>query len=146
MFSASNADDTGLSSEDEKKEAEQKQEENRGLLDFVKETLGDKIAEVKLTTKLKSHPVCLSSQGHITLEMEKYFSSLPGDFHNVKAQRVLEINGDHKTFEALKSAFNTDREKAAKYAQLLYFQALLLADQPVDDPARYTQLISELMV
>ena len=59
---------------------------------------------------------------------------------------MLEINGDHKTFEALKSAFNTDREKAAKYAQLLYFQALLLADQPVDDPARYTQLISELMV
>ena len=145
-FKSINADDTGLSSEDEKKEAEQKQEENRGLLDFVKETLGDKIAEVKLTTKLKSHPVCLSSQGHITLEMEKYFSSLPGDFHNVKAQRVLEINGDHKTFEALKSAFNTDREKAAKYAQLLYFQALLLADQPVDDPARYTQLISELMV
>ena len=71
-FKSINADDTGLSSEDEKKEAEQKQEENRGLLDFVKETLGDKIAEVKLTTKLKSHPVCLSSQGHITLEMEKY--------------------------------------------------------------------------
>jgi len=141
-----NADDTGLSSEEEKKEAEQKQEENRELLDFVKETLGDKVVEVKLTTKLKSHPSCLSAQGNITLEMEKYFSSMPGNFHNIKAKRVLEINGDHKNFEALRSAFSTDREKAAKYAQLLYFQALLLADQPIDEPAKYTQIISELMV
>jgi len=145
-FKSINADDTGLISEDKKKETEQKQEENRELLDFVKTTLGDKIAEVKLSTKLKSQPVCLSAQGHVTLEMEKYFSSLPGDFHNIKAKRVLEINGDHRIFEALKSAFGTDREKAAKYVELLYFQALLLADQPIEDPGRYTQLISELMV
>ena len=119
-FKSINADDTGLISEDKKKETEQKQEENRELLDFVKTTLGDKIAEVKLSTKLKSQPVCLSAQGHVTLEMEKYFSSLPGDFHNIKAKRVLEINGDHRIFEALKSAFGTDREKAAKYVELLY--------------------------
>jgi len=141
-----NADDTGLSSEEEKKETEQKQEENRELLDFVRETLGGKITEARLTTKLKSHPVCLSSQGSITLEMEKYFSSLPGDDNKIKAERVLEINGNHTSFGALKSAFGSDRERAAKYAEILYFQALLLADQPVDDPLRYTQIISELMV
>jgi molecular chaperone HtpG len=145
-FKSINAEDTGLSSEEEKKETEQKQEENRGLLDFVKETLGGKISEARLTTKLKSHPVCLSSQGHITLEMEKYFSSIPGNDNKIKAERVLEINGDHASFAALKSAFESDRERAAKYADLLYFQALMLADQPIDDPLKYAQIISELMV
>ena len=145
-FKSINAEDTGLSSEEEKKETEQKQEENRGLLDFVKETLGGKISEARLTTKLKSHPVCLSSQGNITLEMEKYFSSIPGNDNKIKAERVLEINGDHASFAALKSAFESDRERAAKYADLLYFQALMLADQPIDDPLKYAQIISELMV
>ena len=136
-FKSINAEDTGLSSEEEKKETEQKQEENRGLLDFVKETLGGKISEARLTTKLKSHPVCLSSQGNITLEMEKYFSSIPGNDNKIKAERVLEINGDHASFAALKAAFESDRERAAKYADLLYFQALMLADQPIDDPLKY---------
>ncbi|NLL46393.1 MAG: molecular chaperone HtpG [Clostridiales bacterium] len=145
-FKSINAEDTGLSSEEEKKETEQKQEENRGLLDFVKETLGGKISEARLTTKLKSHPVCLSSQGNITLEMEKYFSSIPGNDNKIKAERVLEINGDHASFAALKAAFESDRERAAKYADLLYFQALMLADQPIDDPLKYAQIISELMV
>jgi len=145
-FKSINAEDTGLSSEEEKKETEQKQEENRGLLDFVKETLGGKISEARLTTKLKSHPVCLSSQGNITLEMEKYFSSIPGNDNKIKAERVLEINGDHASFAALKAAFESDRERAAKYADLLYFQALMLADQPIDDPLKYSQIISELMV
>lgn len=144
-FKSINADDTGLSSEEEKKETEQKQEENRELLDFVKDALSGKISEARLTTKLKSHPVCLSSQGSITLEMEKYFSSIPGN-DRIKAERVLEINGDHASFAALKAAFESDHERAAKYADLLYFQALMLADQPVDDPLKYTQIISELMV
>jgi len=141
-----NADDTGLSSDEEKKETEEKQEENRELLDFVKEMLSGKVTDARLTTKLKSHPVCLSSQGNITLEMEKYFSSLPGNDNKVKAERVLEINGAHNSFAALRRAFETDREKAAKYAELLYFEALLLADQPLDDPLKYTEIISELMV
>jgi molecular chaperone HtpG len=78
--------------------------------------------------------------------MEKYFSSIPGNDNKIKAERVLEINGDHASFAALKSAFESDRERAAKYADLLYFQALMLADQPIDDPLKYAQIISELMV
>ncbi len=140
-----NADDTGIVSDEEKKETEQQETENKDLLSFVAETLSGKIASAKLSTKLKSHPVCLSARGNITLEMEKYFSSIPGN-DKIKAERVLEINGSHPSFKALKKAFDSDRGKAAKYAELLYFQALLLADQPLDDPLRYTELISELMI
>ena len=145
QFKSINADDAGLTSEEEKKETEQQETENKELLDFVTETLGGKIASAKLSTKLKSHPVCLSASGEITLEMEKYFKSIPGN-DKIKAERVLEINGSHPAFEALKNAFASDRERAGKYAELLYFEALLLADQPLDEPLRYTELISELMV
>ncbi len=140
-----NADDTGLSSEEEKAETEKQQEEHQELLGFVAETLKDKIASAKLSTKLKSSAACLSAEGDITLEMEKYFSSIPGD-NKIKARRVLELNAAHPSFAALESAYASDREKAAKYSELLYFQALLLADQPLDEPLRFTQLISELMV
>ncbi len=140
-----NSDDTGLASEEEKEETEKLKALNEELLKFVTETLGGKVASSKLSTKLKSSPVCLSTEGEITLEMEKYFSSVPNS-ENIKAKRVLELNASHPSFEALINAFSSDREKAAKYAELLYFQALLLADQPLDEPLKYTKLISELMI
>ena len=145
-FKNINDKDLGLASEEEKQEAEKKEEENKELLDFVKDSLGGEVEFVRLSGKLKSHPVCLTSEGEITLEMEKYFKSLPGEKENaIKARRVLELNGEHRAFEALKKAFETDKDKAAKLSKILYTQALLIADMPIDNAVEFAQLVSELM-
>ena len=130
--------------EEEKKETEQKNEDNKALLDFVKETLGGDVSAVRISHKLVSHPVCLTSEGSVTLEMEKYFAAIPGE-NKVKAQRVLELNGDHPVFAQLKNAFETDKELAAKYAKILYAQALLIAGFPLEDPAGYSELVCGLL-
>jgi molecular chaperone HtpG len=146
-FKSVKADDLGL---DEDKDAEKRTEEiekaNEKLFEFVKEALGGAVAAVRLSRKLKSYPVCLGTQGEITLEMEKYFSSIPGSENKIKAERVLELNASHPVFEALVKAFATDREKAAKYARLLYFQALLYAGAEIPDPNEYAEIISGLIV
>lgn len=145
-FKNINDKDLGLASEEEKQQAEQKEEENKELLDFVKEALGEEVEFVRLSSKLKSHPVCLTSEGEITLEMEKYFKSLPGEKENaIKARRVLELNGEHHAFTALKAAFENDKDKAVKLAKILYTQALLIADMPIDNAVEFAQLVSELM-
>lgn len=145
-FKNINDKDLGLESEEEIKEAEIKEEENKELLDFVKESLNGEVEFVRLSHKLKSHPVCLSAEGEVTLEMEKYFKSLPGEKENaVKARRVLELNGEHHAFEALKKAYNEDKEKAKKLSKILYTQALLIADMPVENAVEYAQLVTELM-
>lgn len=143
-FKSVNDNDLGLESDDEKKAVETKNEENKDLLEFVKESLNNAVSSVKLSQKLKNHPVCLSSEGPITIEMEKYFETLPID-NQVKAQRVLELNPDHSAFSALKSAWENDKEKAKKYSEILYYQALLIADIPLDDPAHYTDLVCEFL-
>ena len=137
-------DDLELETEEEKKETEQKNEDNKALLDFVKETLGGGVSAVRISHKLVSHPVCLTSEGSVTLEMEKYFAAIPGE-NKVKAQRVLELNGDHPVFAQLKNAFETDKELAAKYAKILYAQALLIAGFPLEDPAGYSELVCGLL-
>ena len=146
-FRSVNDGDLELESDEDKKEAERRETENKDILDFVKESLDGKVAAVKLSHKLKSHPVCLAAQGEISLEMERYFKAMqgrqevmPGD---MKAQRVLEINAGHPCFEALKIAFENDREKAAGYSKLLYGQALLTAGVPLDDPAEFSELVSK---
>ena len=139
------SDDLGLETEEEKAETEKKAEENRELLDFVRETLSGKVEDVKLSHKLRSYPVFLSTEGDITLEAEKYLKSLPGDqFKDVKAKKVLEINGSHKAFQALQKAFAEDRDKAAVLAKILLAQADLIADIPLEDPREYTDLICSL--
>jgi len=143
-FLSVNEADLDLESEDEKKETEKKAEDNKELLEFVKESLSGAVAEVKLSHKLKTHAVCLSSTGGVSLEMEKYFNAIPGA-EKPKAERVLELNADHKSFESLKNTWTADKEKAAKYAEVLYAQALLIAGLPVEDPARYTELVCELI-
>ncbi len=145
-FKSINADDLGLESESSKEETEKQETENKELLDFVKDSLGGSVAAVKLSHKLKSHPVCLTAQGSISLEMEKYFSTLPGEGEKLKAERVLELNANHKTFNALKMAWMRDKDKAAKYAKLLYFQALLIAGVEIPDPSEYAGLVDELIV
>lgn len=145
-FKNINDKDLGLESEEEKEEAEKKEEENKELLEFIKEALGGEVEFVRLSHKLKSHPVCLASEGEITLEMEKYFKSLPGEKENaIKARRVLELNGEHKAFEALKKAFEEDKDKAVKLSKILYTEALLIADMPIDNAVEFAQLVSELM-
>ena len=145
-FKSVNDKDLGIETDEEKKETEKKAEESRELLDFVKESLGGKVKDVRISSKLKSHPVCLTTDGEITLEMEKYFKSLPGsEMGGIQAERVLELNPEHPAFKALEKAFETDREKAGKYAEILYTQSLLIAGMDIENPAEYADLVCSLM-
>jgi molecular chaperone HtpG len=146
-FKSVNADDLGIEDQESRDGLKKQEKEHKKLLDFVKDSLGGSVAAVKLSNKLKSHPVCLTTQGAISLEMEKYFNSLPGDANEkLKAERVLELNADHRTFDALKNAWETDKDKASKYAKLLYFQSLLIAGMEIPDPAEYAKLVNDLIV
>ncbi|MBE6528686.1 MAG: molecular chaperone HtpG [Thermoplasmata archaeon] len=140
-----NSNDLDLETEEEKKEAEAKEEESKDLLDFVKDALGDKVESVKLSRNLKTHAVCLSAEGDISFEMEKYFANIPGSpEQGVKAKRVLEINPNHPAFEALKKAFEEDKEKAKAMSQIMLDQALLMAGMPVDDMLGYSENVFKL--
>ena len=143
-FLSATAKDLGLASEEEKKAVEEKAEQAKPTLEFVKETLGDKVSQVRLSTNLGSHPVCIVPAEGMSFEMEKYFKRLNPDM-GMKAERILELNADHPVFAALQLAVAQDPEKAKKYARILYTQALLMADLPVDDPSDYTDLVCELM-
>ena len=138
------ADDLGLQTEEEKKAAEETETEAKDVLDFLKETLGEKVKEVRLSKALKSHPVCLAPDAGMSFEMEKYMKRVNPDFA-YEAGRILEINAGHPVFTALRSAMESDPEKAKKYAQLLYSQALLMADLPLENPTEYTDLVCSLM-
>jgi len=142
--------DLELESDEDKKEIEKQETENKDVLDFVRDSLDGKVAAVRLSAKLKSHPVCLAAQGEISLEMERYFKSMQGQqgsdmFGGMRAERVLELNAGHPSFAALKEAFENDKDKAAKYAQLLYGQALLTAGVPLEDPSEFSELVSTLL-
>ena len=131
--------------EEEKKAAEQKAESGKAVLDFLKETLGDRIKEARVSRILKSHAVCLTADGPVSIEMEKYLRKQGGGTAGFKTERVLELNADSAAFEALQNAVNTDKELAKKYAELLYNQALIIAELPLDDPAAYSDLVCSLM-
>ena len=139
-------DDLGLEDEEEKKELEKQQEECQELLDFVKESLGDKVVAVRLSSKLKSHPVYLTCEGEITLEMEKYFVAIQDKdmAKTVKAKRVLELNREHSAFKALEEAYKTDKERAKILSEILYSQSVLIAGLTLDNPSEYTELICKL--
>ncbi|MCI8525320.1 MAG: molecular chaperone HtpG [Oscillospiraceae bacterium] len=138
------ADDLGLTSDEEKKAIEEKQEAAKPTLDFIKETLGDKVKEVRLSAALKSHPVCLAPEAGMSFEMEKYFQRMSPEM-GVKAGRILELNAAHPVFAALQLAVAQDKEKAEKYVRILYAQALLMADLPLENPTEYTDLICGMM-
>ncbi len=136
--------DLGLEDEQEKEQAKQKNEENKDLLSYIKDALQDKVKDVRLSSRLKSHPVCLSSQGALSLEMEKVLNTMPGD-NKVKAERVLEINASHPVFASMQKLFESDREKIKTYADLLYTQALLIEGMPIEDPVKFSNAICDLM-
>lgn len=146
-FKSISADDLGLETEEEKKEAAKKVEENKDMLAFMKESLGDKVSNVILSQKLKTHPVCISTNGAISMEMEKVLNSMPNaDKEKVKAQRVLEINANHPIFEKLCGLYQNDKDTLKEYASLLYTQALLIEGAAIDDPVEYTNQICKLMI
>ena len=145
-FRSASDDDLGIEqSEEAKKESEAKNEENKDLMTAIKDALDGKVNAVKLSTRLKSHPVCFSTEG-ISLEMEKVLNAQPmgGD---VKADKVLEINGSHPVFDALKKAYDDkNNDKLKKYANLLYDQAMLIEGMTIEDPVEFARSICELMV
>ena len=128
----------------EKKAAEEKAEEFKSCLDFIKETLGEKVTQVRVSSDLGEHPVTMVPDGGMSFEMEKYFRTLDpnSDYH---CGRILEVNPAHAALLALKASVENDAEKAKKYAELLYCQGLLMANLPLEDPTAYTDLVCELM-
>ena len=140
-----NDDDALPESEDEKKEAEQKTADNKEVLDFVKETLGNRIKEARVSRILKSHSCCLTADGGVSIEMEKYMRKQGGELADFEGEHVLELNADSSAFAAMKNAMSTDKELAAKYAKILYDQALLIAGLPLEDPSGYSDLVCSLM-
>ncbi len=138
--------DLGLETEEEKEAAKKQEEENRDLLGFMTETLGGKVAAVRLSNRLKTHPVCLSSEGGLSLEMEKVLGAMPGEqAEQFKATRILEINEHHAIWGTLQTLIDSDRDKLATYTKLLYDQALMIEGLPVEDPIAFSLAMCELM-
>ena len=144
QFCNVSTEDLGLKTEEEKKEAEEKAEEMKGLLTFVKESLGEQVKEVRLSSDLGSHPVCMTPDSGMSFEMEKYMKRANPEFA-FPVGRILELNPEHEAVKALQSAMTEDPVKAKDYAQLLCYQAQLMAELPLDDPYAYTELVCKLM-
>ncbi|MEE1036298.1 MAG: molecular chaperone HtpG, partial [Oscillospiraceae bacterium] len=138
------SEDLGLQSEEEKKEAQEKAEELKGFLTFVKESLGEQVKEVKLSQNLGSHPVCMTPEAGMSFEMEKYMKRVNPEFA-FPVGRILELNADHAAVKAMEKAMTEDPVKAKDYAQLLCYQAQLMAELPLEDPYAYTELVCKLM-
>ena len=137
-------EDLGLQSEEEKKQAEEKAEEMKGFLTFVKESLGDQVKEVRLSQNLGAYPVAMVPDAGMSFEMEKYMKRVNPDFA-FPAARILEINPEHETVKTLVKTMTEDPVKAKDYAQLLCYQAQLMAQLPIEDPYAYTELVCRLM-
>lgn len=139
--------DLDLASEEEKKELEAKAEENKDLLEGIKEALGDQVKEVKISSRLVDDPVCLSTDEGLSFEMEKVLSAMPdGNPYGMKAARILEINPNHDIFKALQKVYEEDKESVKDYADLLFEQALLIEGFPIDDPMEFSRKICNFMV
>ncbi len=145
QFKSVSAGDLDIDTPEEKEEIKAKSEENKDMFEFIQDKLGEKIKAVRLSQRLKSHPVCLTSDGELSLEMEKVLNAMPTD-QKVKADKVLEINPDHAIFEKLKNLYETDKDKLAMYSDVLYNQALLIEGIPIDDPVDFSNKICELML
>ena len=138
-------DDLGFDTEEEKKAAEERDIENKEFLDFVKEALGDKVTKVRFSRKLASVPCCLTTDGGVTLEMEKYFRRGPSEeMRKVRANRVLELNAEHNAVEALRAAYENDKDRAKSLAAILETLAEMMAGVEVEDPAKFVEQVAEL--
>lgn len=145
-FRSVSSEDLGIEESSEQKEAAEKQkEENKELFDAMKEALGGKVSEVRVSQRLKSHPVCLASAGDVSIEMEKVLNAMPNASEKISAEKVLEINANHKVFQSLKDAFANDKDKVKIYAELLYNQARLIEGLSIEDPIEFSNTICSLM-
>jgi molecular chaperone HtpG len=142
-FKSVSSGDLGI--EVDENESTTDSEEYKDLFDYMKNTLAGKVKDVRVSKRLKSHPVCLSTDGELTIEMEKILSMMP-DNQNIKADKVLEINPNHDVFKSLQNAFEQDKEKLALYTTLLYNQALLIEGLPINDPVEFTNDICKIMI
>ncbi|HEU5140796.1 MAG TPA: molecular chaperone HtpG [Bacillales bacterium] len=142
-FRSVSSGDLGFETEEKEKAAE-KAEENKELFEAMKKVLGDKVKDVKPSGRLKTHPVCFSTEGEVTIEMEKTLKAMPNG-QEIKADKVLEINTDHAVFTSLKEVHEKDEEKMAMYTNLLYNQALLIEGLPVSDPVAFSNDICKIM-
>ncbi len=139
QFKNAASEDTGISVEAEQSE------EDKQLTDYIKECLGDKVAEVKITSRLKNHPVCLSSKGEVSIEMEKVLNAMPGSNDKVNAQKVLELNANHAILKKAKELYQSDKEKLKSLAEVLLCQARLIEGLPVEDPTAYAEMVCNLI-
>ncbi|WP_336775616.1 molecular chaperone HtpG [Paenibacillus sp. MMO-58] len=137
--------DLGIEADEAEKETEEEANDNKDLFAAMQEVLGDNVTGVKASKRLKSHPVCLSSEGEVTIEMEKVLKAMPNG-QDVKASKVLEINVNHDVFKALKDAYATDKTKLSLYTSLLFNQALLIEGLTVQDPVQFTNDICKIML
>ncbi len=144
-FKSVSSGDLGIDATDNADDSDAEDNENKELFTYMTNILADKVKNVKVSKRLKTHPVCLSSEGELTIEMEKILKSMP-DSQNVKADKVLEINPNHEVFQKLKGAFESDKEKLNLYTSLLYNQALLIEGLPIQDPVEFTNDICKIMV
>ena len=138
--------DLGLEAEADSEEIKKQNEDNKELLRFMKDALGDKVSEVKLSERLKSHPVCISSDGGVSIEMEKVLSAMPGaNGQKIQAKRVLELNASHPVFARLQKLFAENSDAVKEYTSLLYDQALLIEGLPIEDPVAFSNAVCKLM-
>ncbi|USL44884.1 molecular chaperone HtpG [Priestia megaterium] len=143
-FKSVSSSDLGIEAEEEQLN-ESEERENKELFDYMKKALAGKVGDVRASKRLKTHPVCLSADGEVTIEMEKILSAMPDNQH-VKAEKVLEINVNHDVFASLKDAFENDKGKLDLYTNLLYNQALLIEGLSISDPVEFTNDICKIMI
>ena len=143
-FKSVSSSDLGIEPEAKEEASEDEQKENKDLFTFMKETLSDKVKDVRSSKRLKKHPVCLASDGDLSIEMEKVLSAMPNQ-QGIKADKILEININHAVYKSLQNAYENDKDKLKMYTQLLYNQALLIEGLPVGDPVEFTNDICKLM-
>lgn len=144
-FKSINQGDLDLDDEEEKKAKEEKTQENKSMLDKMKEALGEKVKEVRLSSRLKSHPVCLVSDEGLSMEMEKVLNQMPNQ-NEVKADKILEINPDHEIFATLQKIYDKHPELMDEYTDLLYTQAMLIEGYKIEDPIAYANQVCDLMI
>lgn len=138
------ANDVDLDTDEEKEALKKENEENKDMFTLMKETIGEGVQEVRFTHRLKNHPVCLTSEGALSVEMEKVINSMPND-QKVKAQTALEINDSHPIAQKIKDLYVNDKEALKKYTQVLYAQARLIEGLPVENPTQISNLICEII-
>ena len=136
--------DLGLDTDEEKEIAEKQNQDNKDLLTFMTEALEGKVKDVRVSTRLKTHPVCLTTEGNISIEMEKVLNAMPSD-QKVTSERILELNANHKIFDTMKNLYETDKDKVTDYMNILYNQALLIEGLTIENPVEYANSICNLL-